>query len=215
MNPDRSRSRMTIDALMQIGMYSSAVIPVVFIAVLGWYASQRLNASDATPFVLMAIACTILVLLGVLTINYFVQRQIKDRLLGLISVYRDFASGDRTIRAPVSGEDEFAMLSMSLNTLLDNQKAMQDGVALADSENENETAQCPSCSKPLRSGDRFCSQCGSPLLKDTPSIPLTPKAPTHRTCLRCRAPLQLQDQFCGTCGTHIVPSTGTTQWRGQ
>ena len=129
MNPDRNRSEWTINALMQLGMYASAAIPVVFIALLGWYASQRLNASDATSFVLAVIACAIVVLLGVLAINYFVQRQIKDRLLALVDVCRDYASGDRTIRAPVSGEDEFAMLSMSLNTLLDGQGTAQGGVS--------------------------------------------------------------------------------------
>ena len=133
MNPDRNRSGWTINALMYVGMCASAAIPVVFIALLGWYASQRLNASDATSFVLAVISCAIVVLLGVLTINYFVQRQIKDRLLGFVDVCRDYASGDRTVRASVSGEDEFAMLSMSLNTLLDGQGTAQGGVSLGSS----------------------------------------------------------------------------------
>src|SRR5713226_7161586 len=136
MNPDRNRSGWTINALMQVGMYASAAIPVVFIALLGWYASQRLNPSDATSFVLAVVTCAIVVLLGVLTINYFVQRQIKDRLLGLIDVCRDFAGGDRAVRAQVGGEDEFAMLSMSLNTLLDNQGTAQGGVSLGSGSND-------------------------------------------------------------------------------
>ncbi len=136
MNPDRNRSGWTINALMQVGMYASAAIPVVFITLLGWYASQRLNASDATSFVLAVVTCAIVVLLGVLTINYFVQRQIKDRLLGLIDVCRDFAGGDRAVRAQVGGEDEFAMLSMSLNTLLDNQGTAQGGVSLGSGSND-------------------------------------------------------------------------------
>jgi methyl-accepting chemotaxis protein len=103
---------------------------LLFIAVLGWYASQRLTTSDATSFVLVVIACAIVVLLGVLTINYFIQRQIKDRLLGLVDVCREFAGGNRAVRAPVGGEDEFAMLSMSLNTLLDNQGTAQNGISL-------------------------------------------------------------------------------------
>ena len=130
MNPDRNRGGWTVNLLMQVGLFASATIPVVFIAVLGWYASQRLAPSDATSFVLVVVACAIIVLLGVLTINYFIQRQIRDRLLALVDVCRDYAGGDRTIRAPVSGEDEFAMLSMSLNTLLDNQGFVQGGVSV-------------------------------------------------------------------------------------
>ncbi len=127
MNPDRNRGGWTVNLLMQVGLFASATIPVVFIAVLGWYASQRLAPSDATSFVLVVVACAIIVLLGVLTINYFIQRQIRDRLLALVDVCRDYGGGDRTIRAPVSGEDEFAMLSMSLNTLLDNQGGVSVG----------------------------------------------------------------------------------------
>src|SRR3989442_5831018 len=117
MNPDRNRSGWTINALMQVGMYASAAIPVVFITLLGWYASQRLNASDATSFVLAVVTWAILVLLGVLTINYFGQRQIKDRLLGLIDVCRDFAGCYRAIRAQVVGMAELAIVSRSLNTM--------------------------------------------------------------------------------------------------
>ena len=136
MNPDRNRGGWTVNLLMQVGLFASATIPVVFIAVLGWYASQRLAPSDATSFVLVVVACAIIVLLGVLTINYFIQRQIRDRLLAVVDVCRDYAGGDRTIRAPVSGEDEFAMLSMSLNTLLDNQGFIQGGVSVGSNGND-------------------------------------------------------------------------------
>src|SRR5581483_2133317 len=52
---------------------------------------------------------------------YLVQRKIKDRILELVDVCRDYAGGDRTMRAPVNGDDGFAMLATSLNMLLDNQ----------------------------------------------------------------------------------------------
>src|SRR6266699_3722379 len=38
------------------------------------------------------------------------------------------------------------------------------------STHESEPSICPSCSKLLRLGDRFCSQCGYRLIKETPSI---------------------------------------------
>ena len=74
---------------------------------------------------------------------------------------------------------------------------------------------CPSCNKPLRLGDRFCSQCGYPLSQETPSNMLTVKASTEYICSSCKAPLQPHDQFCGTCGTHVMTNSDATQWRSQ
>src|SRR5579859_5230677 len=118
MNPDQNKSGMTVNALMQTGLIASTVVPVISFVVLGILASLQL---DHTTFVLVIVACAIIVLLGVLVINYYVQRKIRDRLLALVDVCRDFSGGDRTVRALVNGDDEFAMLSMSLNTLLDGQ----------------------------------------------------------------------------------------------
>src|SRR5437868_3497968 len=139
MNPDRNRGGMTVNGLMQLGLFLSAAIPVIMIAFLGVFASQRIQSSnngDSTTFVLVVVACAIVALIGVLTINYFVQREVKSRLLGLVDVCRDYAGGDRSIRAVVNGEDEFAMLSMSLNTLLDNQGTSQGGVSFSSNGND-------------------------------------------------------------------------------
>jgi methyl-accepting chemotaxis protein len=66
-------------------------------------------------------ACALVVVLGILITHYLVQRRIKDRLISLVNVCRDYAGGDRTVRVSVNGDDEFAMLAMALNTLLDAQ----------------------------------------------------------------------------------------------
>ena len=143
MNPDRNRDGMTVNALMQIGLFLSAAIPVVIIAFLGVFASQRIqssgNSSDSTTFVLVVVACAIVSLIGILTANYFVQREVKSRLLGLVDVCRDYVSGDRTVRAVVNGDDEFAMLSRNLNALLDSQGNSQGGAAF-NSSNGNDAA---------------------------------------------------------------------------
>ncbi|HLJ34840.1 MAG TPA: methyl-accepting chemotaxis protein [Ktedonobacteraceae bacterium] len=112
---------MTVSTLLRFGLVASTAIPVAVIAVLGFIATAQITGNAATTFVLSVVACAIIVLLAVLSINYVIQRRIQDRLLGLVDVCRDYAGGDRTVRAAVSGDDEFAMLSMSLNTLLDSQ----------------------------------------------------------------------------------------------
>ncbi|HVU67206.1 MAG TPA: methyl-accepting chemotaxis protein [Ktedonobacteraceae bacterium] len=62
-----------------------------------------------------------IVIVGEYVTNYLLRRRIQDRLLSLVDVCRNFVGGDRSIRAAVSGDDEFAMLATSLNNLLDNQ----------------------------------------------------------------------------------------------
>ncbi len=131
MNPERNKTGMTVNALLQTGMYVSAIIPVVLIALLGFIANQHIQI-DST-FILWIVACAITVLIGILITNYFVQREVKSRILSLVDVCRDYTGGERTIRATVSGDDEFAMLTMSLNTLLDNQGTSQGSTPLGTS----------------------------------------------------------------------------------
>ena len=133
MNPDQNRGGMTINALMQVGLFASAIIPIIAIAVLGWYASRQISSNNSTQFVIAVVLFAVVVLLVVLYVNWYVQKKLRDRLLGLVDVCRDYAGGDRTIRATVIGDDEFAMLSMSLNTLLDSQGVMQGGIQLSTS----------------------------------------------------------------------------------
>jgi methyl-accepting chemotaxis protein len=128
MNPDRNKGGMTVDALMQTGLVVSIAIPVVAFALLG-FTSLSL---DHTTLVLVIVFCAIIVLLGILIVNYFVQRRIKERIQGLVDACRDYAAGDRAVRAGVNGDDDFAMLSMSINTLLENQ-ASSPGASLAGS----------------------------------------------------------------------------------
>ena len=130
MNPDRNRGGMTVGTLLRFGLVASTAIPVAVIVVLGIIATAQITSSATTTFALIVGTCAIVVLLSVLIINYVIQRKIQDRLLGLVDVCRDYAGGDRTVRASISGEDEFAMLSMSLNTLLDSQGTAQGSANL-------------------------------------------------------------------------------------
>jgi methyl-accepting chemotaxis protein len=138
MNPDRNGSGMTVNTLMLMGLGFSAGIPVVLIAFFGYFVSRQLQlqSSDTTTFALWVFAYAIATLIGVLTANYYVQRKIKDRFLAHVDVCRDYAGGDRTVRAPVNGDDEFAMLAITLNALLDNPGVAQGGASFGSSGND-------------------------------------------------------------------------------
>lgn len=123
MNPDRNKGGMSVNALMLTGITASTGIPVLLFALLGFVYvtlnSGSTTKSGSTTFGLIILGCAITALLLVFTINYFVQRRIKDKLLGLNDVCRDFATGDNSARASVQGDDEFAMLANSLNSVFD------------------------------------------------------------------------------------------------
>jgi methyl-accepting chemotaxis protein len=129
MNPDRNSGGMSVNNWMLVGLVISAVIPLASFAILGWFISQKLQStgSDPTPFVLGILFCAIVVLIGVIISFYIVQRKLKDRLHDLVDVCRYYAKGDRNVRAKVSGDDELAMLAVSLNALLDNPNVAQGG----------------------------------------------------------------------------------------
>jgi methyl-accepting chemotaxis protein len=114
---DTDRGGMTVSSLLVIGLTISVAIPVIAIIVLGIV----IRGVDQTVAVYIVGLFALAVLLGVLSVNYFVRRKIQDRIQGLVDVCRKFTAGDRSVRAIVTGDDEFAMLAMSINTLLDSQ----------------------------------------------------------------------------------------------
>jgi len=124
---ETDRGGMTVSSLLVMGLTASVVIPVIAIIVLGILIK---GVTDQTVVVYMVGVIALIVLLGVLLVNYFVRRRILDRVQGLVDVCRKYAAGDHSVRALVVGDDEFAMLSMSLNTLFDNQGFASGGAAV-------------------------------------------------------------------------------------
>jgi methyl-accepting chemotaxis protein len=117
MNPDQNRSGTSVNALGWWGAFFSIAVTFLMFVVLA-FLSLNLNGNS---FLLAVAGCAVLVLVGILSINYAVQRKIKERYQELIDVCRDYLGGDRSARASVIGDDEFATLSSTLNTVLDNQ----------------------------------------------------------------------------------------------
>jgi twitching motility protein PilJ len=134
---DTDRGGMTVSSLLVMGLTASVVIPVVAIIMLGILIK---NVTDQTVVVYMVGICALIVLLGVLLVNYFVRRKILDRVQGLVDVCRKYAAGDHSVRALVIGDDEFAMLATSLNTLFDNQGFSSGGTVVPASNSSDAAA---------------------------------------------------------------------------
>lgn len=118
MNPDQNRSGATINALLWRGVISSMVVTAVAFALLAFLSLSI----SGTTFSFAIVGCAVIVLLGVVFINYyFSQRKIRERFQEVTDICRDYVSGDRAARAAVIGDDDFATLCASLNTVFDNQ----------------------------------------------------------------------------------------------
>jgi methyl-accepting chemotaxis protein len=117
MNPDQNRSGTSVNALGWWGAFVSIAVTFLMFVLLA-FLSLNLNGNS---FLLAVAGCAVLVLVGILSVNYVVQRKIRERYQELIDVCRDYLGGDRSARASVVGDDEFASLSSTLNTVLDNQ----------------------------------------------------------------------------------------------
>ena len=120
MNPDRNQGGMTVSTLMSAGVIASTAIPVVFFVLIGFASLLHL---DQTTMALIIIVSAFIVLVSVLIVNYLVQRRIKERWIGLMDVCSEYTSGDRSVRAPVNGDDVFARVSMAFNMVLDSQSS--------------------------------------------------------------------------------------------
>ncbi|GHO42964.1 methyl-accepting chemotaxis protein [Ktedonospora formicarum] len=116
MNPDRNKG-MTVDGIMQTSMIVSALVPLIAFAVLGGLSLQMSGGA----LIGLIIGCAVVVVLLVLIVNYLMQRRVKDRVQGLIEACREYANGDRSARVAVNGDDDFAVLGMSINSLLEHQ----------------------------------------------------------------------------------------------
>ncbi|HWS84181.1 MAG TPA: methyl-accepting chemotaxis protein [Ktedonobacteraceae bacterium] len=115
MNPDTSKSSMTVNSLMQWGVAISIAVPIILFALLAFIS---LNASSNT-LLYVDTAFAFITLIVVFTVSQWVQRKVRERLASIADVCRDFSSGDRSARAVVSGDDDVAMVAMSINSLFD------------------------------------------------------------------------------------------------
>ena len=107
---DRNRGGMTISSLLMTGLFASVVIPIICLVILGFSGAK-------SPTTLLVVGLSVVILLVGLVSNYMIQRKIKDRLLNLVDVCRNFVGGDRSIRASVNGDDENNCLGLLIGLI--------------------------------------------------------------------------------------------------
>src|SRR3984893_5153420 len=114
MNPE-TRSGSPVSGILQSGLFGSIAVPLFALAVLAFV--EQLSANQLMFTIFAAVA----IIIGILLLHLWVQRSVRERIQSLNDVYRTFMGGDKTARAVVNGDDDFAQLSLTFNTLLDNQ----------------------------------------------------------------------------------------------
>lgn len=130
MNPDAGKGTSLVSR-MRWTMLAAAVIPALLFLVLGVIVVQLLglsNPDNQMSVWITALICAIASMGVVASLGYLVQRQIQARILSLVEVCREGVEGDRTsARADVVGDDAFAMLAASINSVLESSPSNSEG----------------------------------------------------------------------------------------
>ncbi|HEY7347249.1 MAG TPA: methyl-accepting chemotaxis protein [Ktedonobacterales bacterium] len=128
MNPDSGKG-LSLALRMRWTLLAAAIIPAVMVLILGVWEVQRLtlNADDQLATWIATFTCAIISMLVVMYLGYRIQRQIHERCIGLVEICKSGAEGDRAIRAEVVGDDAFAMLAASINSLLETSPSAGEG----------------------------------------------------------------------------------------
>src|ERR1051326_6770811 len=129
MNPDSGRG-MSLALRMRWTMLAAAIIPAVMVLILGVWEVQRLptlSSDDQLAIWIATFTCAIISMLVIMYLGYRIQRQIHERCLTLVEVCRAGAEGDHGARAEVQGDDAFAMLAASINSLIETSPTTGEG----------------------------------------------------------------------------------------
>lgn len=128
MRPDSGRG-MSLASRMRWMMLAAAAIPAVLILALGMLVVQRvdLRPDEQGSVWIGTLTCAILAMGVVAYLGYRIQRQVHERCLALVEVCKEVVDGDRSVRAEVLGDDAFAMLAASINSLLESSPNAGEG----------------------------------------------------------------------------------------
>ena len=126
-----SRAGLSLGAQLNWLMAAATLIPAAAIIVLGAWAIQQANTASGLPSQTLMWGATLgVTLISVVAIAgtwLRMRGMVRTQALEIADVCRQISSGDRLLRAPVIGEDEFAVLAAAVNAVLDGAPAMPTG----------------------------------------------------------------------------------------
>jgi methyl-accepting chemotaxis protein len=126
-----SRTGLSLGAQLNWLMAAATLVPAAAIIVLGAWAIQQANTASGLPSQTLMWGATLgVTLISVVAIAgtwLRMRGMVRTQALEIADVCRQISSGDRLLRAPVIGEDEFAVLAAAVNAVLDGAPALPVG----------------------------------------------------------------------------------------
>lgn len=137
MELDASKGR-SIGAQLNVLMIISTVVPAFIVLGLGGWMINARNSSSELPGQTLLLGATLLCLVVVLTAvaaSWIRMRSLmRAQTLELADVCRQVAGGNRAARAPIVGDDEFAVLASAVNALVEGAPASAGAALSPDSD---------------------------------------------------------------------------------
>jgi len=109
------------------------VVPTLCVIGLGVYATSTASGQQKTAAWLLSLLVAAITILATTLSGYQILRRVRENVLALAEVCREASSGNRSVRAPVLGDDEFAMLANGINALIQGNESLvvsQDAATL-------------------------------------------------------------------------------------
>ncbi|HZU75618.1 MAG TPA: HAMP domain-containing protein, partial [Dehalococcoidia bacterium] len=132
-NAQRGRSIATqLNGLMLVGL----LVPVAAVLAIGIFTVRQIGtvAAASTDLSTQLLAVTfigaVIAVIAAAAAWLRTRSLVRTHTLELADICRQVASGDRTVRAPVVGEDEFAVLAAAVNAVLDGAPAATGAASL-------------------------------------------------------------------------------------
>ncbi|HEX6541175.1 MAG TPA: methyl-accepting chemotaxis protein [Ktedonobacterales bacterium] len=124
MDPN-SRTRASVSGQLNLLVSIATLAPAIAILGLGFYSIGQIsnaNSNGASSDTLLWAVTLIVAVLTVLIVAFAALRMrglMRGRALEVAEICRQASAGQRDLRAPVVGDDEFSLLAQAVNALLD------------------------------------------------------------------------------------------------